>query len=229
MLKIIELYFIYICPLLYIENNDILYGKSEKGCLLMKNNILKLSALILALLSLSSFLFSCKSNENENDETTVTETKAEESTTDAETDDPDTLAPDAVFYDIDGNKLKISDFIGKPVILNFWASWCPPCKGEMPDFNEAYKEYGDSVHFIMVNLTDGETETVDIASKFIADQGYSFPIYFDSDIDCVKTYGITSIPVTYFIDAKGYLVAYAKGAINADTLKQGIDMLTKEN
>ena len=195
----------------------------------MKNNILKLSALILALLSLSSFLFSCKSNENENDETTVTETKAEESTTEAETDDPDTLAPDAVFYDIDGNKLKISDFIGKPVILNFWASWCPPCKGEMPDFNEAYKEYGDSVHFIMVNLTDGETETVDIASKFIADQGYSFPIYFDSDIDCVKTYGITSIPVTYFIDAKGYLVAYAKGAINADTLKQGIDMLTKEN
>ena len=136
-----------------------------------------------------------------------------------------TAAPDFTVYDADGNAYKLSDFRGKPVVLNFWASWCGPCKNEMPDFDAAYAQYGDQIHFLMVNLTDGSSETVQSASSFIAGAGYSFPVYFDTDMDAAAVYGISSIPVTYFIDANGYLVAQGRGSLSADNLQKGIDML----
>lgn len=135
------------------------------------------------------------------------------------------LAPDFTVIDAEGNSVKLSDFRGKPVVLNFWASWCGPCKYEMPDFNEQYALLGDEVEFLMVNLTDGARETVDTAKKFIADNGYTFPVYFDTNSEAVLAYGAYSIPATYFIDAEGYGVAYARGAIDKDVLLQGIDMI----
>ncbi len=135
------------------------------------------------------------------------------------------LAPDFTVIDAEGNTVKLSDFRGKPVVLNFWASWCGPCKFEMPDFNEQYALLGDEVEFLMVNLTDGSRETVDTAKKFIADNEYKFPVYFDTKNEAVLAYGAYSIPATYFIDAEGYGVAYARGAISADVLLQGIDMI----
>ena len=65
------------------------------------------------------------------------------------------LAPDITVYDINGNEVRLSDFAGKPVIMNFWASWCGPCQMEMPDFNEKYQELGEEVQFLMINMTDG--------------------------------------------------------------------------
>jgi len=134
--------------------------------------------------------------------------------------------PDFTVYDREGNPVKLSDFVGKPVVLNFWASWCPPCKGEMPDFEEKYKELGDKVHFLMINMTDNSRETVEIAAKFIADMGYTFPVYYDTASEAAITYGVSSLPTTYFIDAQGYGVARATGALDAATLQQGIDMIT---
>ena len=134
-------------------------------------------------------------------------------------------APDFTAYDADGNAYKLSDFRGKPVILNFWASWCGPCKMEMPDFNEKYQQYGEQIHFVMVNLTDGAQETVETASRFIADEGYQFPVYFDTDYSGAIAYGINAVPVTYFIDAEGNFVAYRQGMLSADHLQTGIDML----
>lgn len=136
------------------------------------------------------------------------------------------LAPDFVVYDLDGNEVRLSDFFGKPIVLNFWASWCGPCKMEMPDFNEMHLEMGDQIHFLMINMTDGSRETVDIASAYIQSQGYSFQVYYDTASSAALTYGVYSLPTTYFIDAQGHAIAQATGAIDAATLQQGIAMIT---
>ena len=143
-----------------------------------------------------------------------------------ESDEPArSAAPDCTFYDLGGNAHTLSEFAGKPVILNFWASWCGPCKSEMPDLEAAYKEYGEEIHFILVNLTDGKSETVESASGYIAGQGYTFPVYYDTDMSGALAYQVTSIPITYFIDAEGNVVAYASGMMSAARLQNGIDLL----
>ena len=134
-------------------------------------------------------------------------------------------APDFTVYDADGNAHKLSDFQGKPVILNFWASWCGPCKMEMPDFERKYAQHSDQIHFLMVNLTDGSQETVETASAFIAEQGYTSPVYFDTDMEGAIAYGVNAVPVTYFIDAEGSFVAWQQGVLNAESLQKGIDLL----
>ena len=134
-------------------------------------------------------------------------------------------APDFTVYDKEGKAHNLSEFQGKPVILNFWASWCGPCKMEMPDFDEKYQAYGEQVHFLMVNLTDGSQETVETASAFVSGEGYSFPVYFDTDRSGAIAYGVNAVPVTYFIDAEGYFVAYQQGMLSAENLQRGIDML----
>lgn len=136
------------------------------------------------------------------------------------------LAPDFTVYDAEGNEVHLSNFIGKPIVLNFWASWCGPCKMEMPDFDDAYAELGEDVHFLMVNMTSGR-ETLESATSFIEEQGYSFPVYYDTAGDAAMTYGVYSLPTTLFIDAEGYGIAQATGAIDEATLQRGIDMITE--
>ena len=134
-------------------------------------------------------------------------------------------APDFTVYNIDGNEVHLSDFFGKPIVLNFWASWCGPCKSEMPDFNAKYQELDGTVHFLMINMTDGDRETVETASEFIAQQGYVFPVFYDTDSMAAYVYQAYSLPTSFFIDAEGNVIAQATGAIDAETLQRGIDMI----
>ncbi len=134
-------------------------------------------------------------------------------------------APDFSVLDQDGNTVRLSDYLGQPVIVNFWASWCPPCKSEMPEFEEAFGNYKDEIRFMMINLTDGSRETAQTAADYISEQGYSFPVYYDTDGSAAIAYRAFSIPMTYFIDAEGKLAAYAAGALDAQGLQQGIDIL----
>ena len=143
------------------------------------------------------------------------------------TEDPHIIhAPDFRVYDKDGNIVRLSDFFGKPIVLNFWASWCGPCKSEMPDFNAKSIELEGEVQFLMINMTDGARETIETASAFIDQNGCTFPVFFDTTSEAALTYGAYSLPTSFFINAQGHVIAQAVGAINAATLQRGIDMIT---
>ena len=139
-------------------------------------------------------------------------------------------AMDFTVYDIDRNPVKLSDFFGKPILINFWATWCPPCKSELPDFDRVYADYGEDVVFMMVNMTDGSRDTVESASAFTADNGYSFPVYYDCDLDAAYTYGASSIPMTVLIGADGNIVGGQVGVLTEEQLRIILDAeLAKTN
>jgi thiol-disulfide isomerase/thioredoxin len=135
------------------------------------------------------------------------------------------LAPPFAVYDAEGQEVFLSHYRGKPVVLNFWASWCGPCQSEMPAFQEKYEELGEEIHFLMINVTTGR-ETMETADAFIEENGYTFPVLYDTRSDAVTAYGAYALPSTYFIDAEGYGIVQAAGAIDAETLQRGIDMIS---
>lgn len=203
----------------------------------MKKNIILIITVILfvGIIIAASVLYSDLSEKNKGSNLQInedaetcedsTETSDNQSDETENTEETELLAPDFTVYDYDGNAYKLSDFTGKPVILNFWASWCPPCKSEMPDFEKAYNEYGDEIVFMMINLTDGERETVDKGQEHIDNEGYTFPVYFDTEFSANYNYSTGSIPSTFFINAEGEVAAYAVGAIDYDTILVGMEMM----
>ena len=134
--------------------------------------------------------------------------------------------PDFTVLDGEGNERKLSEFFGKPIVINFWATWCGYCVQEMPDFDQAAKDHPEVI-FMMVNVTDGKRETMEKAKAFIAEQGFTFPVYYDTQYSAAMAYGVSSLPTTYFFDAEGYGVAYAIGAISKEDLLRGIGMITE--
>lgn len=137
-----------------------------------------------------------------------------------------TPAPDFTMTDADGATLTLADFKGKPVLLNFWASWCGPCASEMPDIQSAWEEHGNDVEFVIVNMTDMNGETEQSAKAFLAENNYTFPCYFDANNSAATAFGVSSIPQTYLINAEGNIIGAYMGAMDASVIAQGIDMLT---
>lgn len=177
-------------------------------------------AAILAVASLAyNHLSTAYANENE------TENSTEESTPVKETKNK---ASDFTVYDENKNKVNLSDYIGKPVVVNFWASWCPPCKREMPAFQEAADMYGEEVTFLMVNETDGERETMDTAQKFFEDNGYEMKMLFDLDGDAGSTYNLLYLPRTLFIDADGNIAEDHVGELSDTELTDTIEKLLSQ-
>ena len=138
---------------------------------------------------------------------------------------PTGSAPDFVVYDVNGNPVRLSDFFGKPIVLNFWASWCGPCRSEMPHFQKMYEKWGDEIVFLMVNVTGGGNDSKSAAMSFIQSGDYTFPVFFDMSLDATIAYGISGFPTTYFINANGDPVTYAVGALSLETLQRAIDLI----
>ncbi len=117
------------------------------------------------------------------------------------------VAPDFSLETLTGETLRLSDFRGQPVLLNFWNSWCPPCRTEMPELQRVQETPGDQVVILGVNLLYQEDRLEDVHA-FVREQGLTFPILLDRDGRVVTDYRVISLPTSFFIDAEGkiYLV-----------------------
>ena len=134
-------------------------------------------------------------------------------------------AADFTVYDADGTPVTLQSKQGKPVLINFWASWCGPCKAELPDLETACQQYGDKVEFMMINLTDGSSETVDGVRAFLEENGYTFPVYYDTDESATLAWGVSSIPTTVLIGPDGKYLHTQIGAMSAETIEQLVQQL----
>ena len=154
----------------------------------------------------------------------ATEETAEAAETTAATEAPEpepVPAPDFAVLDWDGNEVQLSDYFGKPIVLNFWAHWCGPCQMEMPEFNAVWEELGGEVTFLMTHVGP---EVEDGKAK-VTENGYTFPVLFDSDSAAAGLYGITAYPTSLFIDESGNIKGYYIGVMDRDTLQYGIDLI----
>ena len=111
-----------------------------------------------------------------------------------------------------GRTINFSDYKGKTVFINIWATWCPPCIAEMPDIHELYKNVGHDVEFVMISVDDDPTKTL----KFIDRKGFEFPIYFLKN-GLPTTYQSSSIPSTYVLSPDGQIVVEEHGLSKYDT------------
>ena len=137
----------------------------------------------------------------------------------------DQPAPDFVLDVLGGRRVRLSDYRGKTVVLNFWASWCPPCRREMPDFQALWEERGpsgpDDLVILAVNLLP--EDTIDAATAFIDEFGVTFPVLFDTARgEVAERYGVFALPATFFIDRDGIVRTTALGTVFGHLLEVGV-------
>lgn len=153
------------------------------------------------------------------------ETETDEYAAPAENEPSGEPAADFVVYDRNNTETRLSDHFGKPLVVNFWASWCGPCRSELPAFDAAAENNAGNIEFMMVNLTDGFSETVSSVQSFLEESGYTFPVYFDTDEDAARAYSIYSIPLTVFIRSDGSVMATHTGSMDEATLQGYLSQL----
>ena len=132
-------------------------------------------------------------------------------------------APDFTLIDQFGTEHTLSDYKGKTVFLNFWATWCPPCKAEMPDIQKLYEKYGENNNDLIVlgvaGPNQGNEGDVNHITNFLADAGYTFPVVMDESGESFATYGISAFPTTYMIDKDGNVFGYVTSALSEDIME----------
>jgi len=131
-------------------------------------------------------------------------------------------APDFALVDMQGNKHKLSDYRGQGVFLNFWGTWCPPCKKEMPYINNQYHQYKDKgVQVLTVDIQESELAVNQFAERLKLD----FPIMIDTDKEVMNTYGIDPLPATFLIDKNGKVVNYYTGELTEDKVREFMEKI----
>lgn len=129
-------------------------------------------------------------------------------------------APDFTLADLQGNPVKLSDYKGKRVMLNFWATWCPPCQVEMPHMQKFYEDYRhQDIVVLGVNMTAIENHQEDV-QKFVNKGQFTFPILFDTKGDVMQAYQVTAYPTTYLLDSSGVIKDKFVGAMSYETMKK---------
>ena len=136
----------------------------------------------------------------------------------------DDLAPDFSVYNEEDELVHLSDYFGAPIVLNFWATWCGPCRNEMPYLEQAFQDYGEEIQFMLVDITDGR-DTKEIVQSFLTDNAFSFPVFYDTELDAARTYGVYSIPMTVFIQSDGAIKSTHIGSMTEEILENGIQSI----
>lgn len=126
--------------------------------------------------------------------------------------------PDFTVYDGQGGRHKLSDYLGKPIIINLWATWCGPCQRELPYFEKFYREYGGRVQFMMIDVWEDRGDQSNV-KEFLRENEYTFPVFYDFDYSVDSSYGQGAIPVTYVINKNGELVDSHVGSMSESELK----------
>lgn len=132
--------------------------------------------------------------------------------------------PDITLVDREGDPVSLRDNDGKPAIINVWASWCPPCKDEMPHLQKAFEKHGDQVQFHMVNLTN--RDSLDKMDAFLQEEAFTFPILLDEEGVTEKELQILGIPNTFFLDDQGKIIHHIAGYMDQKTVQRIMDELT---
>jgi peroxiredoxin len=135
------------------------------------------------------------------------------------------MAPDFTLTTLDGKKVQLSDLKGKKIIVNFWATWCPPCKAEMPHMQNYYEDFAkdENVEILAVNLTNGDK--VESVQNFVEDYGLTFPIPMDVEGKVGETYQAITIPTSYMIDTKGRIQNKIVGPMDENMIKDFVSNL----
>jgi peroxiredoxin len=132
-------------------------------------------------------------------------------------------APDFELVSTDGETIRLSDFRGTPVILNFWATWCGPCRAEFPDFQQAAVDNADRL--VIIGINNSSADQVDLVPGFLEEFGITFPIVLDEDGSTAKTYRILGLPTTIFIDSSGTVDEVFTGPLNKAYIESKITKL----
>lgn len=130
-------------------------------------------------------------------------------------------APDFTLPTLSGKEVSLSDYRGTPVIVNFWGTWCPPCRAEMPDMEKVYSSR-DDFEILAVNLTETEATRNDV-SQFAGEFDLSFPVLLDRNSDVMAKYEVGPVPTSVFIDKEGKVQSVILGAMNKDLMEQRLE------
>jgi len=134
---------------------------------------------------------------------------------------------DATVYTVDGEAVTLTRIAdGRPLVINFWATWCPYCVEELPDFQEIVADYSGRVSFCFLDVTDGSRETVELAAAFLEENGFSdLPAYYDTDLAASIEYGASSLPTTVVVNGDGEIIAISAGMIDPILLRGTLDQM----
>ena len=135
-------------------------------------------------------------------------------------------APDFNLKDQYGVVHSLENYKGKVMFLNFWATWCPPCKKEMPDIENIYKEYGENKKDVVILGVNSEKENE--VKKFLKDKGYTFPTVIDENSEVMRKYFIQAFPTSFVIDKEGNVYGYVMGGLTKEQIKQVIEEVLKK-
>ena len=158
------------------------------------------------------------------------QTSSSDSSASVGTDAPRLADYDATVYTSEGEAITLSQIAnGKPLVINFWATWCPYCVQEFPDYKTLLSEYGDSVSFAFVDAPGSKGETVQKAQEWLAQNGYEdFPAYYDNDLEASINFGARSLPTTVVVAADGEIQGASAGAIDLQRMRTALYALTHQ-